>query len=144
MTDKLAKTDDTALLKAAIDQGATPEALEKLLTLHERIADRKAAMEFAQKLAEFQADCPPIPKTSTARITTKSGIQYGYKYAELDTIANTVRPKLHGLGFSYSWDSAEDKGQLSVTCILRHVNGHREQSSFSCPTDSAAPVTGAQ
>lgn len=124
------------LLRLAIENKVDVAALEKLVELHERVAAREAAKEFADAMARFQAACPAIPKSSTATVTTKSGGQYRYKYAELDEIARTVRPHLHGEGLSYSWDSvvSDDGKRISVTCTIAHANGHKVTATFASPT----------
>ena len=133
-----------SLLSLAIEKGLSVEGLEKLVALHERVMDRSAAQEFAQAMAQFQEECPPIRKTTTATITTKSGGQYQYTYAELDEIARTVRPHLHKHGLSYSWDSACDDKMVSATCVVQHVNGHSRRAGFSAPVDTLAQMSGAQ
>lgn len=134
----------TAMLTLAVEKGVDVAALEKLVALHERVTDRAAAREFAEAMARFQAACPPIAKTSTAEIVTKAGGRYGYRYAELDEIARTVRPLLESNGLSYTWDSDMDGGNLRCTCTLRHVNGHAVTARFTAPVDSAAAMSGQQ
>ncbi len=129
------------LLSAAIDKGVSVEALEKLVALHERVADRYAAQQFAEHLAAFQLACPPIEKKSTAKIATKAGGEFRYTYAELDEIARTVAPFLAARGFSYSWDSTTHEGTLAVVCTLRHSNGHSITSTFAAPVESRSGAT---
>lgn len=126
-------SDVFALIDKAIEHGMTVEVLERLQALHERVSDRAAAVEFAEAMAAFQSQCPPITKLSTGKIATKSGTTYTYKYAELDHIARSIGPILRGVGLSYSWDSATERDTLTCTCTLRHVNGHQVTSKFSCP-----------
>lgn len=125
------------LFELAVEKGESGvQALERLVALHERMADRDAAREFAGALAAFQEACPPIQKTSTAKVVTKNGGEYRYQYAELDEIARTVRPILHRHGLSYSWDSklSEDGTRIRVECFLAHANGHKVSASFESPT----------
>jgi hypothetical protein len=129
------------LLQAAVDRGLPVEALERLQALHERVSDRAAATEFARDLATFQQKCPPIAKTSTAKVTTKSGAQYHYKYAELDQIARTIAPFLAELGLSYTWDSDLRERMLFCVCTLRHVNGHSISATFTAPVESSAGMS---
>ena len=126
------------MLNAAVEKGTGPEALEKLVDLAERVANREAAHEFADAMAAFQAECPSIKKTEVARVTSKSGGAYSYQYAPLDEIARTVRPILHRLGLSYSWDSSltHEGAGIRVVCTLQHVNGHKMAASFEAPTES--------
>ena len=129
------------LFRLAIDKGISVEGLEKLVMLHERIADRSAGQEFAEALAGFQNDCPSISKESRAEITPRSGIKYGYNYAELDRIVEVVRPILHKYGLAFSWDSGVEGPTLSCVCTLRHINGHKEKATFACPTESRAGMS---
>lgn len=126
------------MLELAIKKGLSVEGLEKLVDLHERMESRLAAQEFADALAAFQAECPPIAKTSKADIVTKAGTRYSYHYAGLDEIARTIRPLLHQHGLSYSWNSQTDGEVMTVTCVLRHRNGHSESSVFACPVATAS------
>jgi hypothetical protein len=133
------------LMELAVQSGKDGiEVLERLVALNERMMDRAAREEFAQAMAKFQSECPPIKKTSTAVITTKAGGQYGYAYAELDEIARTVNPLLSSHGLSYTWNSETREGLLVCTCRLRHANGHEEQAVFSAPIDTAAAMSGSQ
>jgi ERF superfamily len=53
-----------------------------------------------QALDEARAAFPPIVKNKTAKIPTKNGQSYSYKYADLEGILRAVEPVLreHGLG----------------------------------------------
>lgn len=133
-----------SILRLAIKEKVTPEALEKIVALKERMEDRAAAKAFNVALAGFQEECPFIPKESKAFITHNSGGEHDYAYAELDTIARVIRPLLVKHGFSYTWDSTVATGLLTATCFLWHIDGHSKKSSFSCPTDSKLPQSGAQ
>jgi hypothetical protein len=117
------------------------EVLERIVALKEREADRAAARAFNEALHNFQAECPSIARTSTANIATRSGSRYSYKFADLDTIAKTVRPLLEKHGLSYSWDSKQDGNMLTCACTVRHVEGHAATSSFSAPVDSKAGMS---
>ena len=68
--------------------------------------DRQAAQQFNEALAKFQTNCPPIQKTSTAKIVGGGGAAFGYKYAELDEIATTIAPHLAASELAFTWDSS--------------------------------------
>lgn len=140
------RTAITDLLRLAVDKGTSVEALEKLVTLHERVADRMAAQEFAAALARFQRVCPVILKNVTAQIATKSGAKFSYKYAPLDDIVAVIREPLHAEGLSYSWDSSvnKERGMLKVVFTLTHVNGHSRSASFEIPWETEAGMSSQQ
>jgi len=144
--DREAQPNDiTALLSQAVDKGIDADAMEKLLTLHERVADRMAAQEFARAMAAFQSECPFIPKSSTASIVTTRGSSYAYSYAELPEICKTIKPFANKHGLSYTWDTEETTdSQLVCICIVRHVNGHQVPTRFKCPIDTTAKMSGPQ
>lgn len=132
------------ILELAITKNVSPESLEKIVALKERMEDRAAAGEFNRAMNAFQEECPLIPKLSKAFITHNSGGEHDYAYAELDTIAEIIRPFCVKHGFSYTWDSVVANALLTVTCNLWHVAGHSRKASFTCPTDSKLPQSGAQ
>lgn len=137
-------TEVGGLLHLAVDKGVPVETLERIAALYREHQEREAAREFAADFAEFQQSCPPIQKSSTARVQTKSGTYYEYRYAELDEIARTIGPHLHSRGFSYSWDSSEQDGRITCICTLRHANGHHVSATFSAPVDGSPAMSAQQ
>lgn len=132
------------IIQFAIGQNVPVETIERLVALKERMDDRAAAQEYNVALARFQADCPPIKKTSTAKITTNTGSSYGYSYAELDEIARTTRPILTRYGLSYSWDSDVEGDKLVCICTVRHVAGHAQSAKFALPTTTKSGMSDQQ
>lgn len=108
-------------------------AIKELAELKIRLDKIDAEKEFNKALAEFQAECPAIKKSSTAQIATKGGSKFSYRYAELDEIARTVKPHLFHRGLSFTWGSDTADGVIKTTCYLRHKNGHSIQASFQAP-----------
>lgn len=128
-----------AILQTAVDKlggdGAESvvAAIEKLADLKIKLDKVDAEKEFNKALAEFQAECPPIKKASTANIASRGGSKFSYKYAELDEIARTIKPHLFHRGLSFTWGSDTADGTVKTTCYLRHKNGHSIQASFQAP-----------
>lgn len=131
----------TQLLHKAVEQGTPVEALEKLVDLHERLAQREAAQEFYRALSAFKAECPRIGKSKTAEITTKGGGKYSYTFAPLDETTRVIDPILARHGLSYGFDSRVEAGMLTCTCTLRHINGHSVPSNFTLPTENASAMS---
>lgn len=129
------------LMQQAIERGVSVDALGKLVELQERVMRRRAELEFSQARAEFQNVCPPIPRSSKAKITTKSGTSFEYAYADFEQVVETVRPHLHARGFSFTFDSETDGKMLTCICHLRHANGHTIASRFALPTESASAMS---
>lgn len=140
----------SALMQLAIQRmdgqnaPAMVEALEKLVGLHERIEAKNAIKAFNKAMTQFQARCPQILKTSTAKIRTKSGGEYGYKFAELDKIDDAIRPLMTELGLSKRFTTERVGNEVKVTCIISHEDGYSIESPFQCAIDTDAAMSGAQ
>jgi hypothetical protein len=139
-----AESEIGGILRLAVERNVSIDTIERLVALKERADERTAAAEFNHALAAFQAECSSIPKTSRAKITTKSGGQYEYSYAELDQIARTTRPLLTKHGLSYSWDSDLQGNKLVCTCTIRHVGGHAQAAKFCTVTDTISAMSDQQ
>ena len=116
------------LLERAIDQGADLDKLEKLMDLQDRWNADQARNLFSEALANFQAELGPI-------IKRRQG--HNCKYADLDDIAQEIRPILEKFGLSYQFKQAQDNSFVTVTCIVRHKSGHTEENSLAAPNDTS-------
>ena len=133
------------MIRWALENDANVEVMERIVALQERVTDRNARMAFFLALATFQETCPEIRKSKTADIATKSGGKYGYSYAPLEEITRTIREPLKTVGLSYGWTVEGAVGSvLDVICILRHIEGHEERSSFPVSTATSAAMSEAQ
>lgn len=130
------------LLQQAVQSGTSPESLERLVALQERIMSHDARAKFIAALSEFQARCPAIEKRK--HVNDRSGRRL-YSFAPLEDIIAQVRPLLAELGLSYSFDSeTSDKGAVSVTCTIRHIGGHEEQTFIGIPATKGHNTNAAQ
>lgn len=134
------------VLVLALQQQVPIETIERIVAMVERKQERLAREAYFEALTRFRAACPPVKKTSTAKITTRTGSGYTYNYAELDEIAETVRPHLEANGFAYTWDCdlSADSAILTTICTLRHVGGHAESARFPVPTSSSSAMSDQQ
>jgi len=137
-----------ALMRLTLEKAGTPTeavaVLERLVALKERAEALVGAKLFAEAMAAFQEECPPIRKNKTGNVATDSGTKFGYTYAELPMIALTIRPFLHKHGLSYSWSSEVLQGSLTVICTVKHIAGHSESSSATLPVASKAGMSDQQ
>jgi hypothetical protein len=115
------------------------EALERLVALSTQLRAEKAREAYFHALADFQAECPSVPKNREVSIETQGGGRYGYRFADFEQIIHTIRPHLKKYGLSYSFDTAQAEKSMTVTCKLRHLLGHVETNTFTCPVSSPSP-----
>lgn len=129
------------ILNTAVQNGMAPESLEKLVALHERMEANAARKAFVQAMAAFQASCPPVPRRTENNqfFVTRNGVRKPRTYASLEDIKLTVRQPLAQNGLSYGWsDATLNGGQMTVSCVVSHVDGHSQSSSSTVPTASSA------
>lgn len=124
----LARIDAQALITKALESGAHVDTLERLVALAKDMRQVQAREAWHEAMARFQAGCPKILKTSSARIATRGGVGYSYRFASLDEIMSTVTPLLSDLGLSVSWKSAVKANAVIVSCRIAHALGHVEDA----------------
>jgi hypothetical protein len=122
MTTALAQqtpaTNPLAILAAAVERGADPEQLDKLLGLQERYERNEAAKAFSDALAEFQRLCPPVVKSREA-----GAGNFKYAYAGYEDVWKVAGPYLADLGISVSFSTdQQDKGILGTIFVRKGIH----------------------
>lgn len=114
------------ILSAAVERGVDADQLSKLMDLQERYQANQARIAFHSAMAEFQAICPTIKKTSRG---------HNSNYAGYDEIHRTIRPHLEKCGLSVRFDSESSDSIHTAICYVSHRDGHTEANHFACPVD---------
>lgn len=136
--------DVMSIMRLVVERGGSVETLERLVALKERVDDRAAAEKFNAAMAAFQAECPSIQRKSIAEFATNGGGKMAYRFATLDQINKVTQPLLSKHGLSRTWDSSVEGDKLKCVCTIRHVGGHSQSASFTCPTESKAGMSAQQ
>jgi len=131
------------MMLSAMQQGATLEQVEKMMDLQERWEHREAEKAFNDALAEFKAEAVEIIKRKTVDFTSQKGRTY-YKHAELSDVVEAVGPALSKHGFAWSWKTEQNGGNIRVTCILKHRQGHSDSVSLESGADQSGNKNGIQ
>jgi len=79
----------------------------------------------------------PFPDLERTKEVSFGNGKAAYKYTPLDVIAKQVGPILAKHGLSYKWQQSQADGSITVTCILRHVQGHSEANALCGPSDTS-------
>ena len=124
------------LMALAIEKGASLDYLEKLMDLQERWEKKEASKSFKNAMANFQAGKPEIKKTGVVDYTY-NGARTFYMHAVLSEIQKQIDPVLSKQGLSYRWEQDESDGEIKITCILSHADGHEEKTHITAPRDSS-------
>lgn len=126
------RADDDSILRLAIEKGIDPDGLEKLVLLHERMQAKRAEHAFVDAMREFRRVCPPLLKNREAVDRSGREAKHLYDFLDLPGLQRIVDPVLAEHGFSYKWDGATTETSITTTCILSHVDGHSDRSTFTC------------
>src|SRR3990167_4201359 len=129
------------LLATAIEKGADITTLERLLSMRKELKAEQAREAFYKAMSEFQSSCPSIKKERKVR-GKDGGVRYSY--ASLDDIVSVVAPLLSDHGLSYGIKADLKEGFVIANCIVNHIAGHSETSSFAVPIEKEAFMGDAQ
>jgi len=130
-------TSPPALLAMAVQQGADIDKLQKLMDLQERWEKNEARKAYVTAMSEFKANPPEIFKNKHVRFQSQKGLTE-YDHATLDHIASAVGQAMSPYGLSFRWDIEQtDGGQIRVTCIITHAQGHSESVPMKASADQS-------
>lgn len=92
--------------------------------------------ELLAALAEVQSELPTMPKAAQA---------YGYKYTDLDTITQTIKPILHrhGIGYIQSVGGVR-QGEMVLTTRLFSKSGQYIEDTAALPAITSTKNNAAQ
>lgn len=123
--------------------GSTPEALAKLLELHDRLEAKAGRSAFFADLAAFQLEHQLVSTNRRVNTATSGGAGFNAPYASLPHLVRELQGPLSARGFSFSWEATvNDSGTLCTeTFVLRHVAGHETRTPFTAPTESRAGMS---
>jgi len=130
------KLNPETLIMKAIENNSAIDVMERLLDMRERINKEQAGRDFREAMAEFQAECPVIVKSTPVYNKDKRTVRF--KYAPLDVIVSTVQPLLRDAGLSYDIDTEQHDKGITVSVTVVHIGGHSKDTKFSVPVDKDA------
>jgi hypothetical protein len=126
----------SVIQRAAADPQCDIEKMERLMAMHERMQDRSAQAEFSKAMAEMQCEIPSIAERGKGHGTIK--------YATLEDINDIMKPIMQKYGFAISFKVVHANTGVSVTGILMHRAGHREETTMMLPSDTSGSKNAVQ
>jgi len=117
--------------RLALDPRCDMDKLERLIALQDRMEAKTALEAFNAAFAEMQCAMPSVEKRTENTHTKKM-------YADLDDINYAVRPVMAQYGFGVSFKIVNQAAGVSITGILMHKGGHREETTMILPLDAGA------
>lgn len=120
------------LLQIAVSKGVDTEQLKALMELQREWKADTARDAFVTAMNEFRAKALKIVKTKKVSFNNTS-----YKHATLANIVETAAPALSEHGLSHRWETKQESGLVTVTCIITHQLGHSERTSLTSAPDTS-------
>lgn len=125
-------TTPADLLAMAVNQGADLDKLERLMALQERWEAGESRKAFTTAMTRFRSEPVDIYKAKNVSFSGTS-----YSHAELSDVTAAINPALAKHDLSFRWDVQQEGNQITVACVLTHINGHSERISMSGPPDDS-------
>lgn len=122
------------IARAARDPSVDIDKMERLLEMQERVIAREARTAYSVALAELQPKLPII--SERGKILNKDR-QVQSTYAFWEDVNEQIRPLLAQAGFSLSFRTGKNGNEITVTGVLTHKDGHREETTISLPADGS-------
>lgn len=132
-----ARREPMDLLAQAVQQGASVETLERMMSVRRELKAEQAKEAYFAALAAFQSECPIIAKS-------EAGYNNQYRFAPLEKIVAAVAPLLNKHGFAHQEDAQVTEGWVEAIVTVTHRAGHSETKRFKIPTESKAGMSAQQ
>jgi hypothetical protein len=125
------------LIALAVEKGACPETLERLLDLQLRWEKNEERKAFTEALVRFRAEGVHIVKNRQA----DRGRAGGFSYADLPEVVNAITPALSKCDLTISYGTEVTKDAITVSCELSHVAGGSKTITLSAKPDDTGGKT---
>ena len=127
--------------RAATNPDVDIDKMERLLEMQERIMARDAKAAYAAALAAMAPELPVIGERGG--IKDRNG-NVQSTYALWEDINDAIKPVLAAHGFALSFRTGREDGQITVTGVLSHRDGHSEETTITLPHDSSGSKNAVQ
>ena len=138
------RSESEALLaviaRAAADPACDVDKMERLLNMQERVIGRQAKAEFDTAMAQMQSELPSIGERGGIK-DRNGNIQS--RYALWEDINAAIKPIMQKHGFALSFRTDFSDG-VTVSGVLSHKGGHREETSIKLPSDTSGSKNAVQ
>jgi len=111
------------------------DKIERFLDMQRQIEADQAERSYNEDFAAMQTELPAIEK----RGTSNNG-----KYAKWEDIQEAILPVTSRFGFAVTHKTRVEGDRVIVTCIVRHRDGHQDQTELPLPLDTSGSKNNVQ
>ena len=116
--------------RAARDPAVDIDKLERLMQMKVNADALSARAAYDAAMADLQPALPSIGERGAAKVDGKTR----YTYALWEDINTAIKPVLMAHGFALTFRTNTTNG-ITVTGVLSHRAGHREETTITMPAD---------
>lgn len=127
--------------RAALNPNVDIDKMERLLEMQERVMARNAKAAYTEALAAMQPKLPVIAERGGIR-DRAGNVQS--TYALWEDINEAIKPVLAEHGFALSFRTGREDGNIVVTGVLSHRDGHSEETTMHLPIDGSGSKNAVQ
>jgi hypothetical protein len=125
------------MIALAIEKGADPAFLSRLLDVQERWEANVAKKAYVAAMSAFKQEAPSVmKKADRVDFKTDKG-RTAYNYANLGSIVQEISAILGKHDLSASWETSQEGNIITVWCHVTHAAGHRESVKLAGPSDQS-------
>ena len=119
------------LMEMALSSENGLEKLQALIKMQDEAEAKRAKKSYFSAMAKMQGVMPVVKKLKVNTFNQS-------KFASLDDVVLVVAPTISDFGFSYAFEQeySAQGGNIRVTCVATHVDGHSESSLVQAPADA--------
>lgn len=127
------------LLRFAMQSGSNIDLdrMERLMQMQITWEEREAKKAFIAAMAAFKTEPLEIFKRKEVDFKTRDGQRINYMHAELSDVTEAITPVMGRHGLNFTWEIQQDKGTITVHCVVTHVLGHSERVTMSGAPDES-------
>jgi hypothetical protein len=107
------------------------------MDLQERYEAGKAKKAYVVAMTAFKQEAPAVLKKGDRVDFQTSKGRTAYNYANLGSIVQEITAVLGKHELSASWGTSQNGLDVTVTCNITHVGGHRESVTLTGPVDDS-------
>lgn len=132
-TRRAPSSNPMQMLAIAVERGDDIQKLTQLMDLKDRWEKTEARKAYVVAMAGFKAE--PVTILKSKKVDIPAGAKFSH--ATLADVADGVCATLSKHGLSHRWETKQENGIITVTCVMTHVDGHEERTTLSgAPDDS--------
>jgi hypothetical protein len=121
------------MLAFAVSQNADLDRIKQLMELKKEWEADEARKAYVAAMASFKAE--PIEILKTKYVDIPGGAKFNH--ATLADVVDGAVAAMGKHGLSHKWETKQEAGLITVTCVLTHSQGHSERTTLSAPPDDS-------